>query len=46
VQVRLDALFFLRLNVAVGGSSPGSPDGTRTFPQETVVDYVRDVSRP
>jgi beta-glucanase (GH16 family) len=32
--------FFLLLNVAVGGSFPGSPDGSTTFPQQLVVDYV------
>ena len=33
--------FFIILNVAVGGSWPGSPDGTTIFPQEMLVDYVR-----
>lgn len=32
---------FLILNVAVGGSWPGSPDSTTTFPAELLVDYVR-----
>ncbi|MBN1171679.1 MAG: family 16 glycosylhydrolase [Micromonosporaceae bacterium] len=32
--------FFLILNVAVGGTWPGSPDATSTFPQQMVVDYV------
>jgi beta-glucanase (GH16 family) len=32
---------FLLLNVAVGGNWPGNPDGTTTFPQRMVVDYVR-----
>ncbi len=36
-----DAPFFLLLNVAVGGTFPGSPDATTIFPQEMVVDYVR-----
>jgi len=27
--------------VAVGGNWPGPPDGTTTFPQRMVVDYVR-----
>jgi beta-glucanase (GH16 family) len=36
-----DAPFFLLLNVAVGGTFPGSPDATTSFPQEMVVDYVR-----
>jgi beta-glucanase (GH16 family) len=33
--------FFLLLNVAVGGTWPGNPDPTTTFPQEMTVDYVR-----
>ncbi len=33
--------FFMILNVAVGGSWPGTPDDTTKFPQEMVVDYVR-----
>ncbi len=33
--------FFLILNVAVGGSWPGNPDSTTTFPQTMLVDYVR-----
>ena len=33
--------FFVLLNVAVGGSWPGNPDSTTTFPQEMKVDYVR-----
>jgi beta-glucanase (GH16 family) len=36
-----DAPFFLILNVAVGGTFPGSPDASTVFPQEMVVDYVR-----
>ncbi len=32
---------FLLLNVAVGGYWPGNPDGTTTFPQQMLVDYVR-----
>jgi beta-glucanase (GH16 family) len=32
---------FLLLNVAVGGGWPGNPDGTTTFPQRMIVDYVR-----
>ncbi len=32
---------FLLLNLAVGGAWPGSPDGTTTFPQRMIVDYVR-----
>jgi beta-glucanase (GH16 family) len=33
--------FFILLNFAVGGNWPGSPDGTSSFPQEMLVDYVR-----
>jgi beta-glucanase (GH16 family) len=36
-----DAPFFVLLNVAVGGTFPGSPDATTVFPQEMVIDYVR-----
>jgi hypothetical protein len=27
--------------VAVGGNFPGNPDGTTTFPQRMIVDYIR-----
>ncbi len=37
---------FLILNVAVGGHWPGYPDGTTTFPQEMVIDYVRVYQAP
>ena len=33
--------FFFIFNIAVGGSWPGSPDGSTVFPQRMVVDYVR-----
>ncbi|MBX0291839.1 glycoside hydrolase family 16 protein [Hymenobacter sp. HSC-4F20] len=33
--------FFMILNVAVGGNFDGNPDGTATFPQQMLVDYVR-----
>lgn len=33
--------FFLILNYAVGGNWPGSPDGSSSFPQRMLVDYVR-----
>ena len=33
--------FHFILNVAVGGNLPGDPDGSTTFPQQMVVDYVR-----
>ncbi len=36
-----DHPFFIILNVAVGGSWPGSPDSTTVFPQQMLVDYVR-----
>jgi beta-glucanase (GH16 family) len=36
-----DQPFFIILNVAVGGGFVGAPDGTTTFPQTMVVDYVR-----
>ncbi len=36
-----DHPFFILLNVAVGGTWPGSPDSTTTFPQTMKVDYVR-----
>jgi beta-glucanase (GH16 family) len=32
---------FLIMNVAVGGSWPGSPNGSTVFPSQMVVDYVR-----
>ena len=32
---------FLILNLAVGGSWPGAPDGSTVFPSEMLVDYVR-----
>ncbi|HVR03255.1 MAG TPA: glycoside hydrolase family 16 protein [Polyangia bacterium] len=39
-----DHPFFILLNVAVGGTFPGPPDGT-TFPQTMLVDYVRVYKR-
>ena len=36
-----DHPFFIILNVAVGGTWPGSPDNTTVFPQQMLVDYVR-----
>lgn len=32
--------FFMILNVAVGGGFPGSPNGSTSFPQQMLVDYV------
>ena len=40
-----DRAFFIILNVAVGGTWPGSPDSTTVFPQQMLVDYVRVYSR-
>jgi beta-glucanase (GH16 family) len=40
-----DHPFYVILNVAVGGTWPGSPDGTTTFPQTMLVDYVRVYGR-
>ncbi|WP_190809210.1 family 16 glycosylhydrolase [Flagellimonas sp. S3867] len=36
-----DHPFYIILNVAVGGSFPGSPNEETTFPQTMLVDYVR-----
>jgi beta-glucanase (GH16 family) len=33
--------YFLLVNLAVGGKWPGNPNGTATFPQYLVVDYIR-----
>ncbi len=33
--------FFFILNSAVGGTFPGNPNGTTSFPQTMLVDYVR-----
>jgi beta-glucanase (GH16 family) len=35
-----NAQFFI-INLAVGGSWPGSPNSSTPFPSETLVDYVR-----
>lgn len=32
---------FIILNLAIGGSWPGAPDGTTPFPSEMLIDYVR-----
>lgn len=40
-----DQAFFIILNVAVGGTWPGSPDSTTVFPQQMLVDYVRVYSK-
>jgi beta-glucanase (GH16 family) len=36
-----DHPFFMIMNVAVGGSWPGNPDGTTQFPQTMLIDWVR-----
>lgn len=36
-----DQPMFILFNLAVGGNWPGNPDGTSTFPQRMLVDYVR-----
>jgi beta-glucanase (GH16 family) len=36
-----DHPFYIILNVAVGGGFVGAPDGTTTFPQRMLVDWVR-----
>ncbi len=41
-----DHPFFLIMNVAVGGSWPGYPDESTTFPQTMSVDYVRVYQAP
>lgn len=33
--------FFFVMNVAVGGTLPGSPNNTTPFPQSMIVDYIR-----
>lgn len=41
-----DHPFFMIMNVAVGGSWPGNPDGSTVFPQTMTVDYVRVYAAP
>jgi beta-glucanase (GH16 family) len=36
-----DHPFFLIVNLAVGGTQPGNPDASTTFPQQMLVDWVR-----
>jgi len=36
-----DHPFFFLMNIAVGGTWPGSPDETSSFPQRMYVDYIR-----
>ena len=37
---------YILLNLAVGGSWPGSPDAQTKFPAEMAVDYVRVYQQP
>ena len=39
-----DHPFYLLINVAVGGSWPGSPNSSTTWPQTMTVDWVREYS--
>ena len=43
LRVLIDPVQFdqVILNLAVGGYWPGDPDGSTSFPNELVVDYVR-----
>ena len=41
IEQSFDHTFYLILNVAVGGTWPGSPDETTQFPRGMLVDYVR-----
>ena len=36
-----DHPFYLLLNVAVGGTWPGDPNGSSTYPQKMYIDYIR-----
>jgi beta-glucanase (GH16 family) len=40
-----DQPFFMILNFAVGGNWPGNPDGSSSWPQQMLVDYVRVYSK-
>lgn len=40
-----DKEFYFLLNIAVGGTFPGSPDLSTSFPQQMIVDYVRVYQR-
>jgi beta-glucanase (GH16 family) len=41
-----DHPFFVIINLAVGGTWPGSPDASTVFPQSMLVDYVRVYQDP
>jgi beta-glucanase (GH16 family) len=38
--------FYLLINVAVGGTFPGNPDSTLTFPRTMLIDYIRHYTAP
>lgn len=40
-----DQRFHFVLNIAVGGTWPGNPDATTTFPQRMTIDYIRVYQR-
>jgi beta-glucanase (GH16 family) len=40
-----DKPFFIIMNLAIGGTLPGTPDDQTVFPQEMLVDYVRVFDR-
>ncbi len=42
---RFNRLFYLILNVAVGGDWPGPPNASTSFPQRMIIDYVRVYSK-
>src|SRR6185312_11376588 len=42
----LNTPMYMIANVAVGGSWPGSPDGTTPFPANMNIDYIRTYSAP
>jgi beta-glucanase (GH16 family) len=41
VNYPFNAPFYFIICTAVGGNFPGNPDGTSTYPQRTVIDYIR-----
>ncbi len=38
--------FYLLINVAVGGTFPGNPDTSLTFPRTMLIDYIRHYTKP
>jgi len=45
LDAAFDKPFFYRLNLAVGGDWPGSPDSSTAFPADYQVDWVRTYQR-